>query len=288
MCIRRTYDITQRQNRGGHWGESWRGARHRGGIRGGGRSVRGTATTDHLPGTVDETAERVTASGGQGIAVRVDHTQAHEVQALFERIRDERGKLDVLVNNVWGGYEGYDDTFTLPFWEQPLSRWQGMFTAGVYAHYLASRFAAPLMIAKKRGLLISTSAGDNTAGRHAKYLGSVFYDTAKNAIDRMAQGMAFELRPYGIAALVVYPGFMSTERVQAAISGDDHAMQPGETPHYVGRAVVALAADPQIMKKSGGAYMVGHLAREYGFTDLDGTQPEPFLLPDELLLEENR
>jgi len=244
-----------------------------------GRSTSGGPATDNLPGTIDETAQQITEAGGQGIALRCDHTIDADVEAAFAQIGS---RLDVLVNNVWGGYEAYDGrTVDAPFWEQPLARrWQGMFEAGVRAHLKASQLAAPLMIAQKRGLIVNISAGDTTGN---KYLGWLPYDVAKSAVDRMAVGMAFELRPHNVAAISLYPGFTKTERVLEATGGEGGL----ETPHYTGRAVVALATDPNVMAKSGQAFMVGTLAREYGFTDTDGTQPEPFVLPAELLIDDH-
>jgi NAD(P)-dependent dehydrogenase (short-subunit alcohol dehydrogenase family) len=242
-----------------------------------GRSQRGADTTENLPGTIDETAEAITAQGGTGIAVRCDHTDEAEVDALFARVQHEQGHLDLLVNNVWGGYEQYDDTFVAPFWEQPLRHWHGMFEAGVRAHLLASRRAIPLMLPQRRGLLVSTTAWDRDL-----YLGNLFYDVAKAAINRAAFGLAHELRPHGIAAVALAPGFMRTERVLAAFQVNEaqwqatEGLQQTETPAYVGRAIAALAADPDVLQKSGQVLMVGELAREYGFTDVDGRQVPPF------------
>ena len=179
-----------------------------------GRSVDGSPTTDHVPGTIDETAREVTARGGRGIAVRCDHTNDGDVESLFGRIRQESGRLDVLVNNVWGGYENSDcrPLPLVPFWEQSLAQWDGMFTAGVRAHLTASRLAVPLMLPQRRGLLVSTTANLGAL----PYLRNLFYDLAKNAVARMAWAMAQELREHGIAALAVAPGFMRTERVVEA------------------------------------------------------------------------
>ncbi len=238
-----------------------------------GRSVRGGQTTDDLPGTIEETAELVGQAGGIGIAVRCDHTVDDQVEALFERVKGEQAHLDVLVNNVWGGYEKYGSApFDAPFWEQPLWRWHGMFDAGVRAHYTTSRLAAPLMIAQGRGLIVNISFGDRQ-----KYLSSLIYDVSKSAVDRLAMGMAHELREYNIAALSLYPGFTRTERVMAGYTGD---LSVTESPRYTGRAVVALAADPDVLQKSGRAFPVGELAREYGFTDVDGRQPAPSRVDD--------
>ncbi len=151
-----------------------------------GRSTRGADATENLSGTIDETAEGVAARGGTGIPVRVDHTVEAEVAALFARVRDEQGRLDLLVNNAWGGYEGYDGaTFDAPFWEQPLSRWDAMFAAGVRTHFVAARFAAPLMIERGTGLIAGT-----VAWAFGDYLGNLYYDVAKAAVIRMAFGMA--------------------------------------------------------------------------------------------------
>lgn len=230
-----------------------------------GRSVRGRPTTEGLPGTIDETAELVEAAGGVGVPVRCDHTVDSQVESLFQRVLDEQGRLDLLVNNAWGGYEQYDDAkFDLPFWEQPLWRWHGMFRAGLRTHFTASRLAARAMIERERGLILNISFGDG-----GKFLGSVLYDVAKNAVDRLTMGMGFELRNHGIPVLSLYPGFVRTERVMAGYRGD---LSVTQSPQYTGRAVVALATDPCVIHKSGMAFSVAELAREYEFTDIDGKQ----------------
>jgi NAD(P)-dependent dehydrogenase (short-subunit alcohol dehydrogenase family) len=248
-----------------------------------GRSMAGGPTTDAVPGTIDDTARDVTGRGGRGIAVRCDHTVDADVDALFARIGHEQRRLDLLVNNVWGGYENPEcrPLPLVPFWEQPLRQWDGMFTAGVRAHLTASRLAAPLMIPARRGLMVSTTANLEPL----PYLSNIFYDLAKNAIARMTWAMAQELRPHGIAALALAPGFMRTERVieafrrAGALAALDGPGGPRETPAYLGRAIVALASDDNVMEKSGQLLEVGALAREYGFTDVDGTQPQPFRIP---------
>ena len=245
-----------------------------------GRSVEGEPTTDDVPGTIDATAREVTARGGHGIAVRCDHTADADVASLFARIRGEHGRLDVLVNNVWGGYENPDcrPLPLVPFWEQPLHQWDRMFTAGVRAHLIVSRLAVPLMLPQRRGLIVSTTANLEAL----PYMRNLFYDLAKNTIARMTWGMAQELREHGIAAVAVAPGFMRTERVveafrrAGAIAALDGPGGPRETPAYLGRAIVALASDENVLEKSGRVLEVGTLAREYGFTDVDGGQPPPF------------
>jgi NAD(P)-dependent dehydrogenase (short-subunit alcohol dehydrogenase family) len=239
-----------------------------------GRSTFARPSPEGIAGTVEESAEQVTARGGAGIAVAVDQTDAEQVSALFERVRKEQGRLDLLVNNAWGGYEGHDyATFTAPFWEQPLSRWEGMFTAGVRSALVASRYAAPLMIERGSGLIVSTIAWS-----FGEFLGNVYYDTAKGAIARMMFGMATELRPHGVAAVALAPGFMRTERVMLAHAQQPFPLDGTESPEYLGRAVAALAADRDVLAKSGEVLTVGELAREYGFTDVDGSQPAAFRL----------
>jgi NAD(P)-dependent dehydrogenase (short-subunit alcohol dehydrogenase family) len=248
-----------------------------------GRSVAGGPTTDNVPGTIDDTAREVIERGGRGIAVRCDHTVDAEVESLFDRVRGDHGKLDLLVNNVWGGYEdsACRPLRLVPFWEQSLHQWDTMFTAGARAHLTASRLAVPLMLPQRRGLIVSTTA--NLAA--LPYLRNVFYDLSKYAVARLVWAMAQELREHDVSSVAVAPGFMRTERVAEAFrrAGAAEALNgpggPKETPVYLGRAIVALAADPRVHEKSGQVLEVGTLAREYGFTDVDGSQPAPFRLP---------
>lgn len=232
-----------------------------------------------LPGTIDDTAGAVTAAGGVGIAVRCDHTSEHEVQALVERVEREQGRLHVLVNNAWGGHETFTPaSFDLPFWEQPLRQWEGMFDRGVRNHLVSSRCAAPLFVRQGRGLVVTTSFWDRD--RYLK--GNLFYDLAKAAMNRLAFGMAEELRPHGVTSLALSPGWMRTELVLAGHQTDEAhwherpALARTESPRYLGRAVVALARDPDVLARSGGVYRVADLAREYGFTDVDGRVVEAF------------
>jgi NAD(P)-dependent dehydrogenase (short-subunit alcohol dehydrogenase family) len=241
-------------------------------------TARGGLVTGNQPETIDKTAEMVTARGGLGIAVRCDHTMDGEVEALFQQVAKDQGRLDLLVNNVWGGYEDYDaESFDAPFWEQPLWRWDKMFNAGLRAHYTASRLAAPLMMAQGRGLIVNTTFWDRD-----RALGSVPYDVAKLAINRLAFAMAFDLREHGVAAIALSPGWMRTEAVLRIYGTDEQHWQEvpdlerTESTQYVGRAVAALATDPRMMEKSGHTLTVGDLAREYSFTDYDGRQPPAF------------
>lgn len=243
-----------------------------------GRSVQRAATGEDLPGTIEETAELVTARGGIGIAVRCDHTIDSDVEELFTRVQREQGRVDLLVNNAWGGYEHHDyRKFSAPFYEQPVRHWDGMFTAGVRAALVASRFAAPLMLPCRSGLIVNITAWDRDL-----FLVNVFYDVAKAAINRMTYGIARELRPHEIAAVALAPGFIRTERVAGAFeaAGSKEYLNFTESPEYVGRAVVALAADPNVLEKSGKVLAVGDLAAEYGFTDIDGRRLPAFRMPD--------
>jgi NAD(P)-dependent dehydrogenase (short-subunit alcohol dehydrogenase family) len=236
---------------------------------------------DALPGTIDDTAEELAALGGTGVAVRVDHTREDEVRALFERVEGETGRLDLLVNNAWGGHEAFSmAAFGAPFWEQSMDQWEAMFDRGVRNHLLASRIAAPILIRQGSGLIVTTTYWD----RGGYLRGNLFYDLAKAAMVRLAFSTAEELRPYGVASLAVSPGWMRTEFVLAGHKADEStwrdrpALAGTESPRYVGRAVAALAADPEVMRRSGGVHRVADLAVEYGFTDIDGRVVPPFEL----------
>lgn len=236
---------------------------------------------ESLPGTVDDTADEVTRLGGTGIPARVDHTREDEVRALFERVEREQGRVDLLVNNAWGGHEAFSvSSLGAPFWEQALDQWEAMFDRGVRNHLVASRIAAPILIRQGRGLIVTTSYWDR--GNYLR--GNLFYDVAKAAMNRLAFAMAEELRPHGVASLAVSPGWMRTEFVLASQKTDEAHWRDfpqfarTESPRYVGRAVAALAADPEVMRKSGGIHRVGDLAVEYGFTDVDGRLVPPFEL----------
>lgn len=236
-----------------------------------GRSVRSASTTG-LPGaTIEDTAEMVMDRGGVGIPVRCDHTVDEQVEALFAQIKQEEGRIDLLINNVFGAELGVTNA---PFWQLVPEHWQGMFMAGVRAHLMASSLAVPLMLPQQQGLIVNTSENIQS-----KYHGHLYYDLAHIAINRMVFGMAHELRKYKIAAVALVPGWLRNEGILHGYNTDEQNWHkiPGlrrtESPQYIGRAVAALASDPHIMKKSGKLLLVGDLALEYGFTDIDGRQP---------------
>ncbi|WP_409343286.1 SDR family oxidoreductase [Paenibacillus sp. MBLB4367] len=242
-----------------------------------GRSVRGQASPMKRTETIEETAELVNAKGGTGIAVRVDHTIEEDVVSLFERVkREQNGRLDLLVNDIWGGDPLC--TWGKPFWEQSLQDGLQMQKQAVHAHILTSYHGAPLMIANKSGLIIEI-----TDGVDYKYRGNLYYSLAKVSAIHLAEAMAEELRPHGVTALSLTPGFLRSEamldhfgvtelnwREGAAI--DPHFIA-SETPAYVGQAVASLAADPNIAAKAGKALSTWQLSDEYGFVDADGSRP---------------
>ena len=247
------------------------------------RQLLSMAGVDRLPGSIDDTADELSALGGRGIAIACDHNDEAQVNALFERVLAEHGRLDILVNNAWGGHESFDGVFDAPFWQHPLSHWRSMFEHGLRCHLLTARAAAPAFVQQKHGLVVATTFWDR--GRYMK--GNLFYDLAKASLTRLAFGVAQELKPHGVASIALSPGWMRTEFVLAGHHADESnwQQQPSlartESPRYLGRAVVALASDPRVMRRSGRVLRVGDLAREYGFTDVDGRQVPAFELDDE-------
>jgi dehydrogenase/reductase SDR family member 1 len=240
-----------------------------------GRTVEEGKAVVELPGSIYQTAKEVSEAGGTCIPVQCDHANDHEVEALFQRIHKEQNRLDILVNNVWGGYEHFNDGTEFweekGFWTVPISRWDKSFQTGVRAHYVASVFAAPMMIAQRSGLIVNISsfgAKQNDQG--------VAYGVAKAASDRMAAIMAHELSEYNVAAVSMYPGIVRTESVLKA--ADFFDLSNSESPQFIGRAIIALANDPNLMQKTGRVLVAAELAAEYGFTDIDGKQPQPLNL----------
>jgi len=226
--------------------------------------------------TVDDAADEVTARGGRGVGVRVDHTRDDEVTAMFERVWDESGEVDLIVANAWGGYENDGwRALSEPFWEQPLTRWSAVIDAGLRAQFTTAYFAAPRLIEQGRGLFVFTAGWDAPE----VYLGDVLYDVGKNATNRLVADLGRVLAPHGVSAVGVYPGFTRTEAVVDAYAAEGKE-PPAEThsPEFVGRAVVHVMQDPDVMSLSGTGAQAATYAERYGFTDVDGRRIARFVL----------
>lgn len=231
----------------------------------------------HRPETIEETADTVTQYGGVGISVQVDHLEARQVKALFDRVKADHGKLDILVNDIWGGDELSE--WDKPFWELSLEKGLLMLQRAINTHIITSRYGVPLMIERNAGLIVEVTDGDVLG-----YRGNFFYDLAKTSVMRLAYAMSEDLRDHRITALSVTSGFIRSEAMlehfgvtetnwRDAIQKDPYFAE-SETPCYVGRAVAALAADPNVLTKAGKVWGAWTLAKEYGFRDIDGRQPE--------------
>ncbi|MBK8049542.1 MAG: SDR family NAD(P)-dependent oxidoreductase [Anaerolineales bacterium] len=241
-----------------------------------GRSVRGHSAFEGRPETIQETAEMVTAYGGKGIAIQVDHTDEQQVAALFARVQAEQGQLDVLVNDIWGGDPLAE--WGKPFWELDMAKGWRMQELAVRTHLITSRYGVLMLVARGQGLIIEITDGDTP-----RYRGNLTYDLAKASVIRLAFGMAEELRPHGVTALAVTPGFLRSEAMLELFGVTEANWQDGakvephfiasETPYFVGRAVAALAADPHVAEKAGGVFSSWGLSDEYGFLDIDGRRP---------------
>ncbi|WP_153462219.1 SDR family NAD(P)-dependent oxidoreductase [Sediminibacillus terrae] len=241
-----------------------------------GRSLRGSSN-QNFPGSIDETAEEIIEAGGMAVAIRCDHTKDEETAAVIEQIRREQGKLDILVNNVWGAHDLGVEGGT--FWDLPLKHWDTMFTAGVRAQLATNHYAVPFMRENQEAVIFHTTFWDD-----GNYTGHFYYDLAKNTIVRMAYGLSLELKQDNIAVIAVSPGFMRTELVLKYHQSDEENWQQSkdlqgtETPFYIGRGITALAEDPDIFKKTGRICKVGDLAKEYQFVDVDGRYIPPFTM----------
>ena len=246
-----------------------------------GRSSSREELPDDITGTIYETAEQVEKLGGKCIPIKCDHRNDNEVETVFKRIADEQGKLNILVNNVWGGYEkmaemtdgGFVFTWANPFWEQPLWRWDAMFQAGVRAHFVSSRLAARLMIQEKKGLIVNISYW-----AAQKFMGNAIYGVAKASTDKMTRDMAVNLKDYNVASVSLYPGLVRTESVMKSAEYFD--MSNSESPQFIGRAVAALASDNNVIRKTGEVLIAAELGLEYGFLDIDGKQPRPVFIDE--------
>ncbi|MFB9908690.1 SDR family oxidoreductase [Allokutzneria oryzae] len=228
-----------------------------------GRSSRDNGSPTGRPETVEDAAEEVTARGGRGIAVRCDHTDDDQVRALFERVRAESGRLDILASNAWGGYE--KQVRQQKAWELDPAHLDLMLDAGLRAHMVTVQLAAPLLTETRGGLVALTTwaVSDDYAKNQ-----NLYYDVVKTAINRMPVGLAEDFAPYGVTALAVSPGWMLTEAMREFITEEQAKLT--ESPEFVGRAVAALAADPDPSRHSGTVRTVVELADDYGFTDLNG------------------
>jgi dehydrogenase/reductase SDR family member 1 len=221
------------------------------------------------PGSVTATAEEVTRMGGHGIAVPCDHRIDAETEAIFRRVLDEHGRLDLLVNNATAYTLDIGPPEDAPFWELPIDVWDQMHTVGLRSHYVASMFAARIMVPQRSGLIVNVSSVGAV-----KYTGNVSYNVVKAAVDMLTLGSAEELRQHGVAVVSIWPRFTRTEAVLAhpELYPD---VSNAWSPLFNGRAVAALAADPEIIDKTGRALDIAVVAAEYGFTDLDGRRPTP-------------
>jgi NAD(P)-dependent dehydrogenase (short-subunit alcohol dehydrogenase family) len=242
-----------------------------------GRSVRGNLSNMGRSETIDETAELVTAAGGLGIPVQVDHTIEEEVKALFALINvKQQGQLDILVNDIWGGESL--SVWGKPFWEQNLQDGILMQQRAIHSHLISSHYAAPLMVAKRQGLIIEI-----TDGTEYNYRGNLYYSLAKISTIHLAEAMAADLQPYGVTAVSVTPGFLRSEQMlehfgvteanwRDATARDPHFIA-SETPAFIGRAIAALASDPNVQVRSGKALSSWGLSAEYDIMDADGSRP---------------
>ena len=237
-----------------------------------GRTEHTSDATVPLPGTIHQTAALVNQAGGTALALRCDHSDDAQVRAVFDRMQAEQGRLDLLVNNAWSGYQAMQRSrkngFHTPFWKLPPTFWDTMFTVGVRSHYVASGYAAAIMVQQQSGLIVHMSAP-----AAERYSDNVAYGVSKATVNRMAADMAHELQPYQVSVVALCPFGVATEMIMARRK--NQALEKWmETPLFVGRAIVALASDPQIMRKTGSVCWTRALAQEYGFTDVDGHQPK--------------
>jgi NAD(P)-dependent dehydrogenase (short-subunit alcohol dehydrogenase family) len=245
-----------------------------------GRSTRSRRSEYDRPETIEETADLVSAAGGAGIAVAVDHLEADAVRALVERIDAEQGRLDVLVNDVWGGERLFE--WDTPVWEHDLDNGLRMLRLGIDTHLITSHFALPLLIRRPGGLVVEMTDGTREYNA-ANYRNSAFYDLVKSAVLRLAFAQGHELAPHGGTAVALTPGWLRSEMMLEAMGVTEANWREGANPHFaaisesplfVGRAVAALAGDPDVHRRNGGSFSSGELAREYGFTDVDGSRPD--------------
>jgi NAD(P)-dependent dehydrogenase (short-subunit alcohol dehydrogenase family) len=219
------------------------------------------------PGSIATTADEVTALGGRGIAVQCDHRIDAQAQAVFERVEREQSRLDLLVNNATTYSTEYGPPEDTPFWEQPVEIWDDMHTVGLRSHFVATGFAARIMVAQGHGLIVNVSSLGAI-----NYTGHVSYNVVKAGVDMLSLAAATELKPYGVTVVSVWPRLTQTEGILAHPEVYPNAAE-GWTPLFNGRVVAALAADPAVHKKTGMALDIGNLANDYGIDDVDGRRP---------------
>jgi NAD(P)-dependent dehydrogenase (short-subunit alcohol dehydrogenase family) len=252
-----------------------------------GRSTRAARSEYDRPETIEETADLVTELGGTGIAVAVDHLDADQVRRLAEQVRERHGHVDVLVNDIWGGelLKGGPSEWNTPIWAHDLDKGLRILRLAVETHLITSHHLLPLLIDEPGGLLVEVT--DGTADYNAsRYRISVFYDLAKVAVNRLAFSQGHELGPHGATAVAITPGWLRSEMMldnfgvseanwRSAVGRTaPAAFARSESPRYVGRAIVALASDPDRARWNQRSVSSGQLAREYGFTDVDGSRPD--------------
>lgn len=229
----------------------------------------GPKPVDGAPGTVEDTAEEVCARGGQGIPVRVDLSNEEETAALFRRVEQEQGRLDLMVDSAWGANAMAE--WSKPFWELSASIWRDT-TATINAAWLTSVHAARIMVKQRRGIIIHVT--DNLHPDTSAYRGQVLWDVGHEFLNRLVMGLSRELKKSQVTVVGLNPGFMRTERVMMHMATDEIKKQfrfdLSESPEYIGRAAAALAADPEVVRKTGQLLWAAELAKEYGFTDVDG------------------
>jgi len=246
-----------------------------------GRTTKAQRSEYDRPETIEETAELVTRAGGRGIPVQVDHLDPAQVKGLIDRIGQEQGRLDILVNDIWGGEKLVE--WNQPVWEHSLEKGLRMVRLAIDTHLITNHYALPLLVKNKNGLVVEMT--DGTAEYNQKnYRAPLFYDHTKNAIIRMAWALAQEIQPYGCTAVALTPGWIRSEMmlehygVQEDNWRDAAVKEPhfliAESPRYVGRAIAALAQDPELSRWNGQSLSSGALAQVYGFTDVDGSQPD--------------
>ncbi|MFE2416028.1 SDR family oxidoreductase [Streptomyces hokutonensis] len=246
-----------------------------------GRTTRARRSEYDRPETIEDTADLVTAAGGRGIAVPTDHLDSSAVRTLVDRIDDEQGRLDILVNDIWGGEHLF--AWDTPVWEHDLDKGLHLLRLAVETHAITSHHALPLLLRRPGGLVVEVTDGTAEYNRDT-YRVSFFYDLAKSSVLRMAFALGHELGPRGATAVALTPGWLRSEIMldqfgvreenwRDALDRVPH-FAISETPRYVGRAVTALAADPQVARWNGQSLSSGGLAPEYGFTDLDGSRPD--------------